>query len=274
MPVTAYNVREALTTGERQLVGTFVIVPRVEIVETAAAAGFDLVVLDLEHGPFGVESLPPLVAAAHAAGIGAIVRVARGDEPSIGAVLDVGADGVLVPHVDSGAEAARVANGSRFPPAGERSVHLWVRAAQYGADAEFLRTADERTAVIAMAEGSQAQAELEEIVATPGIDAVFVGPMDLAASLGFAHDPYAEEVIDAARDIIERTARAGRSTAIFAPTPEHAALWLRAGVGLVLLSVDTQMLRLGMATALESARAGGPALSHSSTGGHHVRLDH
>lgn len=248
-----FNLRDAIVNGSEQLLGTFVIIPRVEVVEAAAAAGFKVVVLDCEHGPFGVEALPPLVAAAHGAGIAAVVRVAHNDEPSIGAALDVGADGVLVPHVGSGAEAMEVVRASRFQPGGERSVHLWVRAAGYGHDAAFVSTADDRTAVIAMVEGTEAIRRLDEITAIDGLDAVFVGPMDLAASLGYAHDPYANEVIETARRIIERSADAGRATAIFAPTPEHAQLWLDAGVKLVVLSVDAQLLRLGFDAARRGA---------------------
>ncbi|MET8352582.1 aldolase/citrate lyase family protein [Micromonospora sp. NPDC005206] len=254
----ARNLRRALVDGDRQILGTFVIVPRVEVVEAAAAGGFDLVVLDCEHGPFGVEALPPLIAAAHGAGIAAVVRVARNDEPNIGAALDAGADGVLVPHVSSRQEAEDVVRASRFQPHGERSVHLWVRASGYGLEESYVTTADDRTAVIAMIEGIEARERLPEILPTAGIDAFFVGPMDLAASLGLAHTPYAPEVIEAARDIVQRSAEAGKATAIFAPTPEHAALWLSAGVKLVVLSVDTQLIRTSFTAAVAAATCPAP----------------
>jgi len=247
------NLRAAISTGEDQMIGTFVIIPRVEVVEAAAAAGFALVVLDCEHGPFGVEALPPLVAAAHAAGVTAVVRVARNDESTIGAALDAGADGVLVPHVGSGQEAREVVRAARFPPQGERSVHPWVRAARYGHEEDFVRSADTRTAVMVMVEGADSTRYVDEIAAQDGIDAVFVGPLDLAASLGYADDPYAPAVLETAGDIIGRVTGAGKAAAIFAPTPEHAQLWLDAGVKLVVLSVDAQLLRLGFDAARAAA---------------------
>ncbi|MCW2771202.1 MAG: hpcH [Aeromicrobium sp.] len=257
------GLRGHLQEGASPLLGVFVIVPRVEVVEIAAAAGFDLVVLDLEHGPFGVEALSPLIAAAHGAGMYAVVRVAGNDEQSIGAVLDCGADGLLVPHVGSGAEARRAVTASRFPPAGERSVHLWVRDAHYGADADHVTTADLSVAVLGMVEGQEAHARLDDITATEGLDSIFVGPMDLAASLGLGATPSDPRVTDAALNIVARAASAGRSTSIFAATPADAKKWLNVGVQLVVLSVDTALMTRGFAAAVSEAR-GVP--DHSSHG--------
>ncbi|MCW2839315.1 MAG: hpcH [Aeromicrobium sp.] len=256
------GLRGHLQHGETPLLGTFVIVPRVEVVEIAAAAGFDLVVLDLEHGPFGVESLSPLIAAAHGAGMYAVVRVAGNDEQSIGAVLDCGADGLLVPHIGSGDEARRAVAASRFPPVGQRSVHLWVRASHYGADADHVTNADLSVAVLAMVEGQEAHARLDDITATEGLDAIFVGPMDLAASLGLAATPSDPRVADAARDIVVRAASAGRSTSIFAATAADARTWLDAGVQLVVLSVDTSFMARGFAAAVSEARGVPDHTSH------------
>jgi len=248
------GLRARLHESGNPMLGTFVIVPRVEIVEIIAAAGFDLVVLDCEHGPFGVESLPPLVAAAQGAGMYAVVRVSGNDEQTIGAVLDCGADGVLVPHVGSGAEARDTVSSSRFPPAGARSVHLWVRAAGYGTLTDFVTTADRSIAVLAMVEGKDAHAQLDDITATEGLDAVFVGPMDLAASLGLAATPSDPRVAEAAADIVGRAAAAGKATSIFAPTPESARAWLAAGVQLVVLAVDSALMLRGFSEAAAQAR--------------------
>jgi 2-keto-3-deoxy-L-rhamnonate aldolase RhmA len=248
------GLRAALHDPGRQLLGTFVIVPRVEVVETVASAGYDLVVLDCEHGPFGVDALLPLVAAAQGTGMYAVVRVPGAEPQQIGAALDCGADGVLVPHVGCGAAAAGVVAASRFPPQGDRSVHLWVRAARYGSDTEYLGTANDGVAVLAMVEGAEAHARLDEITGTEGLDAVFVGPMDLAASLGLAATPYDPRVFDAAADIVRRADAAGRATSIFAPHADAARRWLEAGVRLVVMSVDTALMRNGFTDAARTAR--------------------
>lgn len=237
-----------------QLLGLFVIVPRVEVVETAATAGFDLVVLDCEHGPFGIDSLAPLVAAAWGAGLYVVVRVATNDAQSIGAALDVGADGVLVPHVGSGEAAHRVASASRYPPVGDRSVNLWVRAAGFGHRSDYLAEADNGVAVLAMAEGAEAHLNLDDIVGTNGVDAIFVGPMDLAASMGLATTPSDPRVTGAARDILTRAEEAGKAAAVFASSPATAKAWLDAGVRLVVLSVDAYLIRQGFLAAASAAR--------------------
>ena len=248
------GLRARLHEVGNPVLGTFVIIPRVEVVEAMASAGFDLVVLDCEHGPYGVESLTPLIAAAQGAGMYAMVRVASNDEQSIGAVFDCGADGVLVPHVGSGPQARSAVAASRFPPLGERSVHPWVRAAGYGADATFVSTADRSVAVLAMVEGQDAHALLDDITSTADLDAIFVGPMDLAASLGLAATPSDPRVAEAAKDIIDRAAAAGKVTSIFAPTAADAQTWLAAGVQLVVLSVDIAIMHRGFAAAAAEAR--------------------
>jgi 4-hydroxy-2-oxoheptanedioate aldolase len=242
------GLRAELRDGPRPLVGIFVMVPRTEVVEMAAAAGFDLVVLDCEHGPFGVDVLPALLAAARGAGLRAIVRVPENSPQVIGAVLDAGADGVLVPHVDSGRAASEAVRASRFPPAGERSVHGWVRAARYGADGGFPGTADDTVAVIVMAEGAQALENLDDVLATPGLDGVFVGPMDLAASLGMTGtDPCVQEI---ARNVLARVRDGGLAGGIFTPTPTVAATWVSAGTRLVVLSVDAALIARSFDDAL------------------------
>jgi 2-keto-3-deoxy-L-rhamnonate aldolase RhmA len=252
---TSYSgLRARLHGYGPQLLGLFVIIPRIEVVEAAATAGFDLVVIDCEHGPFGIDTLVPLVAAAQGAGIFVVVRVATNDAQVIGAVLDVGADGVLVPHVGSGEDALRVATASRYPPVGARSINLWVRATGFGHRTDYLSTADAAVAVLAMVEGAEAHRRLDEITAADDIDGVFVGPMDLAASMGLSATPSDPQVTAAARDIVARAEFAGKAASVFAASTEAAKGWLDAGVRLVVLSVDAYLMRQGFVAAAAAAR--------------------
>jgi 2-keto-3-deoxy-L-rhamnonate aldolase RhmA len=136
------------------LLATFVILPRPEIVEIAAEAGFEAVILDREHGSLGDGDLSGMVAAASGAGLHTIVRVQECRSKLVEAALDAGADGVLVPHVSSAAAATAAVDAARFAPEGRRGVNPYVRAARYGADpGAFLDHANERAACIAMIEG-------------------------------------------------------------------------------------------------------------------------
>jgi 2-keto-3-deoxy-L-rhamnonate aldolase RhmA len=235
----ALGLRQALRDRDRALLGMFLLVPRVEIVETIAAAGFDVVILDLEHGPYGPAELLPVVAAAQGAGLFAVVRPRDDDAAQIARILDTGADGIMVPHVTSEEQAARVVESARFPPDGERSVNPHVRALGYVGDAEALRRADERTAVICMIEGVAGLAATHEIAATPGLDAVFVGPVDLSAALGVGRpDPEHPTVIARIQELLAQTADLGVATGIYAPTSDAGVRWLRLGARLVVTSVD------------------------------------
>ena len=248
------NLRERLRGNGPPLLGTFVIVPRLEIVEIAALAGFDLVVLDQEHGPIGVESLPSLLAAASGAGILCVVRVAECRAKLIEAALDAGADGVLVPHVSSAESARTAVAASRFAPEGRRGVNPYVRAGAYGTDTGFVAEANARAACIAMVEGREGAEAVEGILAVGGLDAIFVGPVDLASSLGVPGQPEHPLVVEAVGELIAKGRAAGVATAVFAPTPEAVRRWLNLGVRLVALSIDTALILDGMRAAARAAR--------------------
>jgi 4-hydroxy-2-oxoheptanedioate aldolase len=244
--------RDRLRGDGRPLVATFVIVPRIEIVEIAAVAGFDAVILDQEHGPLGKADLPSLVAAAQGSGISGLVRVRECRPKEIEAALDAGADGVVVPHVSSGAAAADAVAASRFAPEGRRGANPWVRAARYGAAADFQATANDRSACLAMVEGRAGIDNVDAILATPGLDAIFMGPVDLSHALGVPGEAEHPLVVDAVRDLVGRGRERGVATAVFAPSPEAARRWLELGVRLVALSVDTALALDGFSRALSA----------------------
>jgi 2-keto-3-deoxy-L-rhamnonate aldolase RhmA len=247
--------RDRLRGPGRPVLATFVIVPRVEIVELAAVAGFDAVILDQEHGPLAIAELPSLVACAQGSGIAALVRVPECRAKAIEAALDVGADGVLVPHVSSGAAAGEAVAASRFAPEGRRGANPWVRAARYGAAADFAKAANERCACVAMVEGRAGIDAVDEILATPGLDAIFMGPVDLSHALGVPGETEHALVVETVADLVERGRAVGVATAVFAPTPEAARRWLDLGVRLVALSVDTALALDGFRRAVTATVA-------------------
>src|SRR4051794_38837479 len=145
-------LRERLRRDEKML-ATFSIVPSAEIVQLIALAGFEAVILDTEHGPYGVENLIPLIAAAHARQIYAIVRVRENNAAWIGASLDAGADGILVPQVTSRREAESAVAAARFAPLGRRGANPWVSAAGFSGERSWFAAANETVAVMVMIEG-------------------------------------------------------------------------------------------------------------------------
>jgi 2-keto-3-deoxy-L-rhamnonate aldolase RhmA len=231
------------------LVGVFVIVPRIEVVEIAALAGYDLVVIDQEHGVATVTELPALILAAHGAGVFAVVRVPDERPHPIGAALDLGADGVLVPNVTSAATARSVVASARFPPDGTRGANPYVRAGAYATQANFFRTADRGAACIAMIERPDGVAAAEDIIAVPGLDAAFFGPVDLSMALGLAGDTEHPRVAESIRAGIAVGRRSGTAMGVFAANPASARSWIKEGARLAVLSVDTALMFRGFKDA-------------------------
>jgi 2-keto-3-deoxy-L-rhamnonate aldolase RhmA len=242
------GLRRRLAGTGPAMIGTFVLIPRVEVVEMAAIAGFDAVVLDLEHGPYDVADLAPLLAAARASGIHALVRSADADPVRLARILDSGADGLIVPHVGTAESAASIARASRFAPIGDRSVNPYVRGLAYGLREGAMADADAGTAVLCMIEGVSGLEERVGIAETTGIDGVFIGPIDLSISLGLANpDPEDPRVVQTISTLIPELVAMGAATAIYAPNPTAAHRWAATGARLVIVSADTALLGKGLA---------------------------
>jgi 2-keto-3-deoxy-L-rhamnonate aldolase RhmA len=251
---TSPALRAALADPNRRLVATFVLIPRVEVVESLAYAGFDAVVLDLEHAPIGPGDLPGLVAAGQGAGAYVLARLGDRSPATVGMVLDTGVDGVVVPHVGDAATAGAVVRAGRFPPDGDRSLNPYVRAASYLAGDSFTNQANDDVAVLVMVEGEDGLGALDEISGVPGVDAVFVGPVDLSASLGRPGQPEHPEVVATVEGILGKLGARGVASAVYCPTPAAARRWQGCGARLVVLSADVAMAHSGYRHYLRDLR--------------------
>jgi 2-keto-3-deoxy-L-rhamnonate aldolase RhmA len=203
------------------LAGTFMKTPAVDILEVLMLGGLDFVCLDAEHAPFDRAALNGLCAVARAADFPVLVRVPSGSAEQIGMALDAGAHGIVVPHVTDKATAERVARAARFGPGG-RGYAGSTRWAGFATRAmPDLLAASAETLVIAQIEDPEAVDAVEEIAATPGIDALFLGPADL--SVGYGHDRQDNADVARAYARTGEAARAsGRAFMTFVPDAERA----------------------------------------------------
>ncbi len=178
------NLRTRVRSGEK-LLGCFLTWPVAGAVELLGLAAFDFVVIDVEHGFHGIESIEHLVRASDSASIPAIVRPPRFDSDLVSRSLDAGAAGVLVPRADGGESAKAAVESVKFSPEGRRGLG-GVRANRYGTQplAEFVRESNERTVVAVQIETPGALDDVGSIAALPGVDVLFVGPNDLTQALG------------------------------------------------------------------------------------------
>jgi 2-dehydro-3-deoxyglucarate aldolase/4-hydroxy-2-oxoheptanedioate aldolase len=195
-----------LRESNRCLIGTWVKIPALETVELLARAGFDFVVADMEHSPMTLESTYRAVVVAQGLGMHALVRVPDAGGSHLQRVLDIGADGILVPHVTGRQDAERAMNGMLFPPRGGRGLGTTSRAGTWGLDstADYVRRGNEETLRIPQLEDLSALEQATEILDTPGLNAAFLGMGDLTMSTGLAADDpllqrHADELLKAAR---------------------------------------------------------------------------
>lgn len=227
------------------LVGTFCKIPSALVTEVLAGTPLDCLCLDGEHGPFGPLEMDQSLMVARALGKPAIVRTRTSAPEHILAALDGGATALLVPHVRSAAEAAAVARSARFGPGG-RGFAGHTRSALLGnrGMAEHFARSSEETCVIAQIEDAEALEELDAIAATPGIDALFVGRIDMTVSLG-GLDPKAPAVLAVVERICAAGRRAGKPVGMFTPDLAELPRWRAAGASLFLLGSDQGLLQLG-----------------------------
>jgi 4-hydroxy-2-oxoheptanedioate aldolase len=233
-------LRERLRSGT-PLIATFSIIPSIEVVELIGLAGFDAVILDLEHGAHGSEALGPMILAATARGIYPLVRVRSSEPTEIAAALDAGAAGVIVPQIGSLAEAERAVKAARFAPEGNRGANPFVRAADYSGRLEWFAEANRDVAILLMIEGQGGVAAVDEIVGLPNLDGIFIGPMDLSHALGVPGEMGHPRVVETIRSVVAACKAKGVTSGIFAGTPDAAKRWIGEGVTLVGVGADTSI---------------------------------
>lgn len=241
--------------GDRLLIGSFVKTPAASAVEIAGLIGLDFVVLDQEHAAFTVRDIDIGVLAGRAQGIDVLVRIPSGTPHFVQQALDLGAAGVIVPHVGSGAQAAAAVAAARFG-GGERGYSNSPRFGGYGAGTmdDLLRTADEDAAVIVQVEDAAGVEAVDEIAAVPGIDAIFIGRADLTVAYG-GDERATARVIDAATSIAAAAGRRGVGVATFYPSSEAFAAARDTGLRMVVIGSDQSMLRAGWLASRAHARA-------------------
>ena len=207
------RMKEKLRRGDA-VFGVSVMIPSPQIVEMVAAAGFDWVLLDCEHGTLTLESVELMAMAAEASGITAIARPVSRAPEHILQVLDRGVMGVQVPHVNTAADARRVLEAVKYHPLGSRSLAAGTRAAVYdshGTLADYVAAANDETLIAVQLEDREAIDNIDELLKVDNIDVFFIGPSDLSQSMGHPGNPKAPEVAQAIESSFRKMKAAART---------------------------------------------------------------
>lgn len=246
------SFRQRLREG-RPLIGALLQIPLPEVAEIFVTAGYDWLFVDLEHSPMDPrEALDILTAVDHR--VPCVVRVPWNDEAHIKKALDIGATGIIVPLVNTEADARLAVGRCKYPPQGVRSVGI-TRAQRFDLDFDdYMRRANEEVAVIVQIEHVEAARNIDAILDVPGIDGVFVGPFDLSGSMGKPGRINDPEVQEAIRQIIRACEKRDIARCIYAHTPGHAKTYMEQGYRVIGLCTDYILLARAAAGALRDVR--------------------
>ena len=240
LPRNAFKA--ALKEGHKQI-GMWVSIPDSGVAELLAGCGYDWLLIDTEHSAMGAVETLPLMQAVAPYPVSAVVRPGWNDPVEIKKLLDSGAQSLLIPYVQNAEEAAAAVAATRYPPLGIRGMAGTTRATRYGAVADYATRAHEEICVLVQVETAEALGNIEAIAAVEGVDGIFIGPADLAASMGYPGQGSHPEVKAAVIDAVKRITAAGLPAGFLSLDPAMLDAVNEAGGQFIAVDVDMVVLR-------------------------------
>jgi len=237
------NAFKAALRGGRTQIGLWLGLADAYASELLAATGFDWLAIDAEHSPNDLRSVLAQLQAIAPYPVHGVVRTASGDATLLKQYLDIGVQTVLVPMVESAEQAARIVAATRYPPAGIRGVgSALARASRWNQVSDYLRSCEQEICVLVQVESAAGLDNLSAIAATAGVDGVFFGPADLAASMGLLGKTGDPRVQNAIAQGIKTARTAGKAAGVLSADPSVARQYLAAGAVFVAVGIDTALL--------------------------------
>ncbi|MGL4309192.1 MAG: aldolase/citrate lyase family protein [Paracoccaceae bacterium] len=238
MPAPVNPLKHRLLSGE-VLHGIWLGMADPYAAEIAGTVGFDWLLIDGEHAPNDLRSTMTQLAVLDRGSSAPVVRLPDGDPVKIKQALDIGAQTLLIPMVDSAEQAEMLVRATRYPPEGFRGVgSSLARASRFSAIPDYLTTANREICLLLQVESVRGLAALDDILAVPGVDGVFIGPSDLAADMGHLGNTSVPELRIAVFDALTRIRKAGRIAGVLATTPDFIDGCKAAGANFVGVGID------------------------------------
>lgn len=256
MPAPENRFKSRLAAGET-LIGSWVAMADPYVAEVTASAGFDWLLIDGEHAPNDLRSILAQLRVVDASASLPVVRLPMGETWAIKQALDIGAQSLLIPLIESAAQAQQMVRAVRYAPNGVRGVGAALaRASRFSQVEDYISTADAQIWLGLQVETRAGLDALDEIAATEGVDGVFIGPADLSADMGYPGQPRHPEVVAAIHNAIKRIAAAGKAPGILWTDSDHAREAIADGARFVATAIDI----ITYANAIREAAKRGLAL--------------
>jgi 2-keto-3-deoxy-L-rhamnonate aldolase RhmA len=256
------------SAGSQPPLGTWLLSASPIVAEAVGCAGFDWAVVDMEHSPLDLGDATRMLQALSSTKLVPVLRVPWNDPVVVKRVLDAGATTLMFPFVQGADEARAAVAATRYPPEGIRGMVGMSRATRFGTLDDWIGEAHRRTGVIVQIESARALEDIEAIAHVPGVDALFIGPLDLSADMGHVGQPMHPKVMEAMTRAAHRCAAIGKPVGTVGGTPREVAQYRAAGFHFVALASDLGLLVGGAQAALAALRRQpGDAEVHTLSGG-------
>ncbi|HIK11903.1 MAG TPA: aldolase [Oscillatoriaceae cyanobacterium M33_DOE_052] len=247
------QLKRKLKQGEVVL-GTFVNCAYPAFIEICGIAGFDFAVIDLEHSPLSVLAAEDLCRAADCTGLAPVIRVGANDRLQIQRALDIGSAGVQVPQIETREEAQAAVSSAKYAPLGTRGLSFNTRAGSYTAAGNVTERLNAESLVVVQVEGERGIKNLDEIIAVPHIDVIFLGPYDLSQSLGIPGQVGDFRVMALMEMAVQKIRAGGKAAGTFADNPATARKWMALGVQYVTIGVDVAIFLHACQSLVQTVR--------------------
>jgi len=256
------TIKEKLLVGQPVIGSMIVQVRTPAIVQLFAEYGLDFIVIDMEHGPYNVETVADLIQTARLAGIAPLVRVGEVHYHLYSLALDMGAQGIISPRIENVEQVRSINRFMHYPPAGERGFSRLAAHVNFAEidSREYVQWANEYLLNIIQIESKQAVEDLEILLSEPGIDGVLVGIDDLALSFNLPGETSHEKVEEALQLIFETCIRKGVFWGLHSPDANRLAGWMERGMNFILYSSDIWMLQQALKKDLKLLRSERPMI--------------
>jgi 4-hydroxy-2-oxoheptanedioate aldolase len=242
MEITKNKLKEAFK-HKPVLYGAWNGIPNTYVAEILAGSGFDWILIDAEHGPFDLNSVIYQLQAFGQFDIPVLVRPHEGNENYIKQLLDAGVQTLLIPMVETAEQAEKMVQAMQYPPSGIRGVGTALaRAAQWNRVNNYFHEANDQMCLIVQVENAAGIKKLDEILSVEGVDGVFIGPADLAASMGFIGQPDKPEVKQTVEAALKKIRNAGKISGVMAIAKPLAEHYIKCGANMVAIAIDTLLL--------------------------------